>query len=287
MRLRERGVTLIEILIALGVGAILLTFAMFPIVTSMKARNQVQTLGWLDQKRTELLKTLQDDLAWQNILNHAAENPTMACLGNPLTGIPPTSCAAFRDTQERVTVFDKFDKVLNDSRNLAAGFTPRGEPCGTYDAIAGSDECPYRITVSWTALCRTDCVAPEVRLQASFFYRPGPTTDTQFNANKFTFRLYRGPNAANVQQTCTEQNGVYTGPTVDALGNILADATCVMGSVGACPAGQAIVGFTNDNLPQCGSVNQTYSCPGPSDPSNWTFFRGVDAAGNQVCTPCN
>lgn len=254
------GFTLVEVMLGVGILGIFVLGIGYLTSLNTKAQMSFQSDEWLEQYRAELMRALQDETAWAQMIADPA-NTGFDCLRTH------SDCTAVSTTPERILVKDRDGRVISDTSQPTSGFDVRGQPCTTFDGVNGSDQCPYRVGVSWRAFCAINCVNPEVRVRVDFVHKPGPGTP-QKNITRYNFKLYRNSSPDTVATTCANQGGTLVG------------GVCVIDSTPTCSAGQAVVGFTAEGEKICGALSATYSCP-PNQ-----FLQGVDPNGNPICSGC-
>ncbi len=274
----------------MAVVSIVLIFASYPIVKSISINANTNTLLWLDQMRLNLRNAIKSNKAWGQTLNEA-RNIDLQCLVNSST------CTSFSQTDASGNnpgnipiLIDQTGKVILDNTtggvlDTTKGFTLQGQPCTGFSYTDGSDTCPIRVTVQWMAMCTTDCIQPEVRVQGNFVFHAKTVSNLPLTVTKFGFRIYRSSIAATDSATCATQGGTWVNPVYDGNGNIVTPGQCQIGGLpsGTCPPGQAIIGYNSLNQPTCQSIGVTYQCPNDPVYPDRIFIQGFDANGNAIC----
>ena len=309
-RFEPDGFTLIEAVITMGIVSLVALLAAFGVANLAKQNTEPEVASFLEQYRNDIRNALRAPASWNQMINlagatvngHPNVNKEMKCLQPDATGALPYDCspngvAAMLGTAPpasppyrlvAVNGLDSFGNpiVINDSENLSAGFTVKGQPCNTFSKTAPDANCPFRVTVGWTPQCGqfkgAACPNPEVVTNVGFFVSSTDGAINKIDAGRYTFRLYRGPNADKIKTTCIAMSGAYD----------LVSGTCTVASLANCPPGQFIVGFNSTATgltPQCGTVAADFSCPQPTIAGKFEplFLRGVASTGLPVCEPCH
>lgn len=241
------GFSLIEIVLALGLGAIIALFGLqlIKVTKDMDASNS--STHNIDGARLLISNTLKNKLAMRNTINAAANAATFACVKNN------TDCAASGGPF-----------ILYDSNNLpvpivaapasADGFTYGGSACNSY-SVAGSDSCPLRYDVVWTPRCPSagPCTNPVLEFNAALSHSPGGKREiTIRNLKVYDVHYSTVSNTLSSYDACMKAGGELNGVTgkCDLLVTKPLD----------CPPNYWIVGFLADHTPHCEPING-FSCP--------------------------
>lgn len=180
--LNKKGMSLVEVLVAAGLMAIV-ALGMGGVITSMnKEQNNQTRLATMRELKTRFQNIITDQNAWNKTIqmNGGAGQP-MQCL------LEHTSCtpgSAFDLTLYEPSGTAFFIPPPYATSPVAAGsrgFTDKGVPCNTFDG-AGNDACPISYKVIWEPLCTAPCRNPLVRVTARLLYSPtGATQTTAFS----------------------------------------------------------------------------------------------------------
>lgn len=273
-------------MIGLGISAVLLSFMVHPILQTKQVEQGTEALAFLSQYRDELIRTLRDQASWDASVADATRNPEMACVR------AKADCLPLRDVHQRMTLLKRepngTDRVLNDTRDMAAGFNVKGQPCTEFSLTSPSEACPLRVSIFWQPQCGNlsagqPCINPEVQVFVNFFISSMNPSLRAINQRSLGFRVFRNAKTEGLQATCVAKGGVFN----DSGTADLADDVCVISPTVACPSGQSVIGFNSVGVPQCSNLSANLTCPPPGPPNyEPQFLQGMDASGNALCAPC-
>jgi prepilin-type N-terminal cleavage/methylation domain-containing protein len=283
----DRGLTLTELVIAVGIASIGLSVILFPILETAKLDRGREASQFLSEYRERLMRAVRHQPSWNTSVASVDTNANMACLRER------TDCSPLRNQANRLTLFelnpsDNSIVILNDSRVLTSGFTTQGQPCATFNNNAPSDQCPIRVTLAWRPQCGNlasgqTCTNPEIMVSANVIISSSNSSLKALNPLSFGFRIYRGSQTDSLSASCAAMGGLFSDNGTPET----SDDTCTVNSLANCPAGQAVIGFFDDGSPRCSSLSMEITCPTPGPPNyEPTFLQGIDANGQAICTPC-
>ena len=155
--------------------------------TMLKVQQQANVTHAIRIVSQGLLSNLQHPMAWANTINSSLNNPNSgnslsACLRNmancPATGSIP------------LVLYDGSNAVMFDGTVASNGFTSGGQPCNSFNAVAGSgtDACPFGLSLTWTptAISNPNQCVSLVEVTATYTYNPGSTQRTiAFNSANY------------------------------------------------------------------------------------------------------
>lgn len=240
--------------------------------------------------RRALLSTLNDTRSWNSTATSTANNqaagPRLNCLpimtppyaqaGHPCTVNGADKSAGGVAITDRLIekVLDQTGGVVLDSSEPNFGISPQGTKCENFSATvgSGSNACPFRFEVLWSAKCGASCVNPQVSLKLNVLYNP--RTRFAFNpANYGIPEFLQGQSAAPTGfSTCrTVSAPFYGGPLgmpgsgPSATANCASDETVVSG------------GYTATS--SYGNASGGCAANYPSG-NGWVAGHCVDAGGN-------
>ncbi len=211
-RLHQSGFTLVETMIAIGLGSILALGVSTLLSWTVQIQTAAMTQAVLEAFQQNMIKNLASEAAWRNTLSAGAATG-MGCLTNlnPCTtddtpGGPPI--------QDRPFVLYSVGgvnpgSVIFDSTNPSNGLTSKGIPCNTFSA-AGNDACPFRYDLKWSAVCTPgNCVSPQVVVNAILMYRPLTPTKLVLNVDRYSINsFYPGSSSSS----CLASSQVFAVP---------------------------------------------------------------------------
>ncbi|HEY8278065.1 MAG TPA: fibrinogen-like YCDxxxxGGGW domain-containing protein [Bdellovibrionota bacterium] len=161
----ERGFTLPNVIFSVGV--------VLAVVWGMKywqrSRDKLEKLSMvaasaerIQERFTLLMKT---DNAWKSTVANGAPNATTNCLRDH------SPCFVLGGP---VNMKDGANRFVYDSNPPANGFTIDGHNCAGF-TDKGSDNCPFRLDLTWKPVCESDCTDPSsILLQAKLRFRSDP-----------------------------------------------------------------------------------------------------------------
>lgn len=216
----KAGMSIIEVLIALGMVGILSAVIATVLQSMQRAQNQTNVINTIEGMRLNISKLIADGNAWRHTVSDPINSGTAAdplnCVQHNIdctnSGVP-TSLARVDDTSitnamidaapqfailRKLNYSDADPAVHNAliSTELAdSGFTDKGAPCTGWNA-AGNDVCPIRWVLKTALECQgtPTCRNPTVRVIAQLFYRPDPANQLRsvINEGKYRVDLRRG-----------------------------------------------------------------------------------------------
>lgn len=190
-RLGQYGFSLIELLFTAVIGSFIALTVSTVLAWSAQNQSRAMVLSDIEAYKQNFLAILKSETAWRNTLN---ANPSMACI---LNIVPcPTNVPT------HFVLYDNLNQPFYDSSNTATGLTTKGLQCPNFSSPwpnfptnAGSDDCPFRYEMTWTALCPAgSCVIPQIVVNAHLYYRPAPNSksrivvdEDRYSINNFYF----------------------------------------------------------------------------------------------------
>lgn len=209
-RLRsKRGNTFLSVLISIGVTAMCLLFINQLVINSVRNSKSVDVYSSLDIIRSQLQSlSTRDAEAWNATVGDP-QNTSLSCLASGVPCCVPGSnpCVPMSGP---FRLLDRFGKIYYDSMtNPKAGFDYIGNVCGSFDSVNGNNECPFRATLSWRAVCKDKCLSPQVFLSYKIDYKPGSGALTPvLNSRKTNLDIYRDQVVSSSSMSFT-QSKVY------------------------------------------------------------------------------
>lgn len=310
-RLSEKGFGLIETIVALGVSAALLGGASYLALENFKADKKEEAMYWLQQRRSEILYSIQSENGWKKIIEN---NGNFACLYKVKESIVSITGPVTQDSAEKCLEFQKPQALLLqvgsellDGSNPKLGISPKGNFCYEFDPKEGNPGCPVGLQVSWQMICgdAAKCFDAQPKVDVKFHYKSAK--DTQLNLSSYNITYFKDSRMQNLADVCASLGGDFsTGTCVfnnmgcdthivdlhpmllgyDSNGEIL----CGFPQLPACASNEVITGFLpNGNRicsPKC--LAQPINCEG-----NWgacksgkeTFYVSVPAQnGGTACS---
>jgi prepilin-type N-terminal cleavage/methylation domain-containing protein len=209
-----RGFTLVEVLVSVGIVAILAGGVSSLLVQMAKSQRKLQLTSKLNELRLKFEQTVRNNQAWENTLYGANTNNvnSFACLRttdgalNP-NGLTPnlvapnyTPCNANISNTSctngvcKFVLYDQNGVVLLDPyTDPSSGFQLDGSPCTGFDPVAGNPSCPARWQITWQPTCVTgfNCSNPSSLVTGTFLFNNGGRDVIAMNTRMYNFVVYR------------------------------------------------------------------------------------------------
>lgn len=210
---RCAGFSLIGVMVAstLAVGLLFATISISNILAKQQLRASVTFQS--EQIRRDMYSLLNHNSAWDQTIRNAgnsrANGPALNCLipsGTPCTnnGLDLGNPGALPITNQRINVLtDSSGTIRYNLTSQNNGFSIQGNACANFVAPPGNgrDSCPLQFTVTWSAICDTSCINPQVRFNITPVYNPSPLPARRvaFNASAYGARGFRGTEGRTVR----------------------------------------------------------------------------------------
>ena len=214
---KKNGFSIVEVLVALGLLAIVGVGTSTMVFNMMSSNNYVTLGNTALNLKTELTSILSDDRAWVRTINDLTVNPdasaAFACLRNN------TVCTAgaypFTPKLSNNTLF----RATYDPQTSAAnGFDSNGVICNAYSTVTPNDLCPIRYTFTWQPICPPPasgpCIRPQVRIRLIFNFS-STSKYGQLNPQRYgNDNIVIGNQASMYSETsCILLNGTWNAAT--------------------------------------------------------------------------
>jgi prepilin-type N-terminal cleavage/methylation domain-containing protein len=168
MARQANGFTLTEVLVAMGLGSLVLLVCMYLLDSLSKMKSNLFTQGTLVSLQTDAVKVLNDSCSWVNTLQTTANKNSFSCILNG------SDCA------KAGGAFTLVDKNNADFVNTSEGF---------------------RVDLSWKPLCDVaSCTAPTMEITGQIV---SVTGDSLLNLNAFSFHIIK-PEQTKIFKSCQE-----------------------------------------------------------------------------------
>src|ERR1035437_863997 len=211
--MNNRGQSIIGAVVGVGIAAMALVVVMSSIQISSRQQSQSNFTFQADQLRRNLQMTMNNLEAWASTVK-ASENSPPYTLGGADFAVPPgvnaglncivgvgSNCTdggggPITDAPIHVVRDSNGKVIFNDLINN--GFTLQGSPCNTFNPTAGSgsDQCPWSIKITWSAICGATCTGtnavPQISVIPSYNPSPGNDTRLQFNPANYSAIFKQG-----------------------------------------------------------------------------------------------
>lgn len=252
------------------------------VIVAMVAVAAFATAGWMKnakmgQVQSQLKLTaamiqnrmsglIENDKIWSGVVNHGNNSSTFACRlagGNCSGATGPFTFADLDGT------------LYTNHKSATAGLDIFGEPCDSFKD-SGSDLCPFRYELTWTAECKPaeidpNCSNPYDHVVGVLKFKPS-STSLVLNTDTYKIDLVRGKLAGSLQSACSAMNGEFDQETKkcklpSSFGSTCSDVQTMRGAQAAgtkicqdlpalgsdCGFRQGMTGFSSAGVFLCGS----------------------------------
>lgn len=183
----EKGFTLLEVLSTSGIC--LFMYYLFTSNAVWVNQQNIKNYSVNDvmQLRETVMSLVKDDQSFYYTAKNS-QNASFGCF-KVINGVKGDCFNKSGD----FNLMDASGKMIVETKKPTSGFTRDGTPCNTYKEQVGNDLCPYRMKLSWRALCKASpCTNPLIEINGtldrstkSFNKLP------QLNLANFRFSVYR------------------------------------------------------------------------------------------------
>ncbi|MBL7543224.1 MAG: type II secretion system protein [Bdellovibrionaceae bacterium] len=196
----ERGFSLIEVIVAIGISAMVVLGTSSLFIDSAKVESEQERQFWIAARRIEFQGILRSPVGWTSLL---ANNPAMACLTNG------TSCSGVSTLQ---TLKFPIDSIVLDGASNTIGMNNKGGFCNAFDSINGNSSCPVGIQLYWVALCDdANCLHAQPKFTIKF--RVKEPSGSLKPLNSYDLVMFKDPKLESLNEVCTAMGGTLTGNT--------------------------------------------------------------------------
>jgi Tfp pilus assembly protein PilV len=173
IRRREAGFTLIDVMVAMGLGAIAVITTIGVIVQAGRVRREQNMQTSLLAVRTMIFNALQRYDDFQTTIESSANTggtAKFACL----QAFTCTATAGggnftlYRSDYNIARAALVGQVILYDARNVKAGFDEDGLNCTAIAATAPDKMCPIRVDFSWANKCTPNCNPALIEIGVKF-----------------------------------------------------------------------------------------------------------------------
>jgi prepilin-type N-terminal cleavage/methylation domain-containing protein len=177
----SNGFSLVEIMVALGISAIVALAVMQYFAETMRATRRAQVLATAQDLRMKIETMFRERHVggtgghWLGpTVAGSANGTTMACW-NVL--VPPGCTAEAAADPQPFVMYNIAGSIeiysITATGFANRGFTHKGEPCTTFDDTNGDANCVFGYELNWKpASCAAGCVRPPLIFNAIMHYRP-------------------------------------------------------------------------------------------------------------------
>lgn len=280
------GMSLIEVLIALGMVGILSSVIATVMAQMQKAQNQLNVLNTIENMRINIQKLAADGSAWrETVLDAANSGPglTLACVQNNASCNHNADAALISSNEtidngtldnapfgDLALLKTSNGGVYINGTSATSGYTDKGTPCTTWTAT-GNDECPIRWKMKIALECQgaATCLNPTIRLIAVLYYRSAGANAMKkiVNETKYRVDIRRGAKGDTRAERFTAE---YRGaPAADG---------------GPCSTGGVIIPLANTNPELNENANVSF---GGGPPGTMRFSAGTyTCSASGTCFAC-
>jgi hypothetical protein len=257
----SRGMSAVEMVIYLGIGAVALAAILSLNVLIFRTQNDLASFQELQRTKNQIFRILNDNRAWENTINHPDNSARFNCF------LKKESCKAEANLptpppgQPKGIQFGLLDQtnqkvmVSGDPATPGTGIDERGNPCNTYPAA----DCPFRFFLTWSPVCEGgpagSCVAYQVKISAELIGAPA-AGKIATNLEPYRITLIKEDSGPTTQSLC---ESFRSGPTDTSVYWDPINKVCVFTS-SVCVFPLILVGFQANGAAMCGQF-QPARCP--------------------------
>jgi hypothetical protein len=252
--------TLVELLVSLVLFGGLLVGGKHLLENYQQGNKKYQIGTDLSGIRTQIISVLQNTNSFNKTLEHYANKTAFSCIQEAKNCKGTKS--EFKIFRAKQTGESEIEHVSLSSESNK-GFKKDGSICYLFNAINGSDECPFKYVATWEAVCppavntngqtsvETKCRNPIFNILVKLHAHPkNPKTLANFVPQKFDIRLALSQSASDQNKLCNiVGNGYYDEATSSCIFFKSGKTTCET----HCPAGSNVYvsGFYSDGSLKC------------------------------------
>ena len=257
----QRGFSLVEVMIATGISAIVVLGASSLFIDSAKLESSQERQFWIAARRMEFQGLIRSQNGWASILTN---NPAMSCFA------AGTSCSGVSTSQALKLPVDSI--VLDGALNTV-GLKNKGDFCNAFDSVTGNSSCPVGIQLNWTALCDdANCLHAQPKVTIKFRIKEAGGGLQLLNS--YDLVVFKDPKLESLNKVCTAMGGTLVGITCSIASLTTAcDPSNILGAGATYP-----LGFDNTGAVTCGR-------PSPGTCAASDVASGFDANGGILCAP--
>lgn len=198
--MKNRGFTLVEMLIAVAIGTVVLLAAVSIVNPLMQMKGHIDKSAGLHMISTYMRECVSNDEAWTNTVQDTA-NTSMECLRNPSMRCRNRAGGYFRLRGTLLAPGGGPSDCMTNTNTLPTstlGFMDDGRTCDTFNASIGNDNCPYKFNMYWEARCpsnEAECFNPMVAVIGQMVYEPvnrANRNNPGLNLNRYSIYALRG-----------------------------------------------------------------------------------------------
>lgn len=183
--LKQKGFSIIETLMAIGISSVVLLSMTDTLITTVKYSKFVDSSQQAQILKDEFKEVLTNECAIDNTIRDPL-NISMECLR------AGADCTSFSGS---MNLRDNANNLIVDSFTSTAGFNYAGNPCNGFDEVNGNNECPFRWRFNWKPFCLegSSCENPMIEITSTLEHKPLNNDQlTQiFNFDKYSIKTLK------------------------------------------------------------------------------------------------
>lgn len=182
MSLNNKGISLIEILVAAGLASIISLGIATMMQNMFESRKRAMLMNSMRDIKNRIESNIRDNSSWTQIMTN---NAGLACMRNNTlcTAIYTDPPNGRNGVPAKIVLYDTAGNITYDLLTWGDvgtnGFTEIGGPCNTFSAAAGAgtETCPfsYRLVYNiWCPAFAATCTNPQLKITGRLIYNPAP-----------------------------------------------------------------------------------------------------------------
>lgn len=245
------GLTIVESLVGLALLSIVMSSSLAIMKDIYIWQKRVEISLDYSSLRTQVMNQISDYRSWPNNVL-AAGNTQLGCYKNQnTTTASDRNCSTLNGA---IDIYDYSNQKTYDFQNASFGFSLTGEPCTTFNPVAGSGDpnCPLKINLTAKSLCaNADCVNPLLKISGQFVYN-GNKDYSNIRVSNMDFTVYKSNIYCPAQPTPIALNTFLTvnligaNQVVSTVAGKNSSAGYAESSVNLVPCRNVSIKFNND-----------------------------------------
>lgn len=209
------GLTIVESLVGLALLSIVMSSSLAIMKDIYLWQKRVEISLDYSSLRTQVMNQIGDYRSWpNNVLS--TDNLQLACFKNQNSlNATDRNCSTLSGP---INIYDYSNQKAYDFQNNNFGFSLTGDPCFTFNPLAGSGDpnCPLKINLTAKSICAdTDCSNPLIKITGQLIYN-GNNDYSNIRVSNMDFTIYKSNIYCPTQTTPIFLNAFSTASLVGA-----------------------------------------------------------------------
>jgi len=197
----SKGTSLLELMVVTGIMSIIMAGISGTMISLMGMQTKAVIKKSAADVAYNLTSHLKNNLAWAAtvaVASGGSTNASLECIklntdSNPANDMDCTGKSGNFNLYDSSgnAVYSPWNGDMTTAN--ANGFSENGAPCSSYDGVAGDDDCPFRMELSWVAGCGGGfCLTPAITITGTFNYSPTFDRRVIMNTSFYDLSFVRG-----------------------------------------------------------------------------------------------